>query len=136
MVRGDDQKGWLWRLPTIETQEWGKLGPGFGYGIGCGVGIGAGVVGGAGIGFGFPGLQFGVGLGAGCGLGVGFGYGLGKGRAYDENSRHSNIGKPGSKRPISNGANGAELGAIIDDFISGIKATFGGDDDGEKRRRR
>lgn len=48
---------------------------------------------GAGLGAGFPGLQFGIGIGAGCGIGLGFGYGMGKGIAYDENQRHTNVGK-------------------------------------------
>jgi hypothetical protein len=42
----DESKGFWWRLPTIESTDWGKLGPGFGFGIGCGVGVGAGLVGG------------------------------------------------------------------------------------------
>lgn len=42
----DEQKGLLWRLPKLETADFGKLGPGFGYGIGCGFGVGAGVIGG------------------------------------------------------------------------------------------
>ncbi|KAJ7516963.1 hypothetical protein O6H91_21G006600 [Diphasiastrum complanatum] len=118
-MRGEALKGLVWRLPVVETADWGKLGPGFGYGLGCGVGVGAGVIGGAGLGFGFPGLQLGVGLGAGCGFGVGFGYGLGKGRAYDENGRYSNIGKFQPRR--KGASSGAEIGAILDDFVSGIK---------------
>jgi hypothetical protein len=42
----DESKGFWWRLPVIESTDWGKLGPGFGFGIGCGVGLGAGFVGG------------------------------------------------------------------------------------------
>lgn len=48
---------------------------------------------GAGFGAGIPGLQIGFGIGAGCGVGVGFGYGVGRGVAYDENRRHTNVGK-------------------------------------------
>lgn len=132
MAVDDRNKGLLWKLPVIRTPELGKLGPGFGYGVGCGFGIGAGVVGGAGLGFGFPGLQFGVGLGAGCGIGIGFGYGLGRGRAYDENGSHSNIGKLSHKR--GEDTPGAEIGAIIDDFVSGLKQAFESFDK-EKRRR-
>lgn len=45
-MRDEDSKRFLWRLPKLETADWGKMGPGFGYGIGCGIGVGAGVVGG------------------------------------------------------------------------------------------
>ncbi|XP_020584648.1 glycine-rich cell wall structural protein 2 isoform X2 [Phalaenopsis equestris] len=86
-------KGLLWRLPVVKSNNIGKLGPGFGFGAGCGIGAGVGLFGGAGLGAGFPGLQFGVGIGAGCGIGFGFGYGMGKGIAYDENRRYSNVGK-------------------------------------------
>lgn len=48
---------------------------------------------GTGFGPGIPGFQFGFGFGAGCGVGLGFGYGLGRGIAYDENRRHSNVGR-------------------------------------------
>jgi len=41
-----EKKGFLWRLPKLQTHDWGKMGPAFGYGIGCGVGLGAGIVGG------------------------------------------------------------------------------------------
>ncbi|GKF11584.1 hypothetical protein Tco_0049510 [Tanacetum coccineum] len=55
---------------------------------------------GAELGPGIPGLQFGFGFGAGYGVGLGFGYGAGRGIAYDENRKHSNVGKlfsgPGS----------------------------------------
>jgi hypothetical protein len=52
----DEQKGLLWRLPKLETADFGKLGPGFGYGIGCGFGVGAGVIGGLFFGSSFPSL--------------------------------------------------------------------------------
>lgn len=55
---------------------------------------------GAGLGPGIPGLQLGFGFGVGCGVGLGFGYGAGRGIAYDENRKHSNVGRlfngPGS----------------------------------------
>ncbi|KAG6541973.1 hypothetical protein Mapa_016610 [Marchantia paleacea] len=130
------QKGFLWRLPVIESSEWGKLGPAFGYGIGCGFGVGAGIVGGAGIGLGFPGLQFGAGIGAGCGLGVGFGYGLGKGRAYDENGQYSNIGKLSPRKKRSSGETMGEFGAIVDDFVGGFKKVIDAlERESDKRRR-
>jgi len=122
-----EKKGFLWRLPKLQTHDWGKMGPAFGYGIGCGVGLGAGIVGGAGIGLGFPGLQVGLGAGAGCGVGVGFGYGLGKGRAYDDSGTYSNIGRL-PKRPTGSiaGSTGAEIGAIVDDLVSGLKRALNG----------
>eukprot|EP00250_Pteridium_aquilinum_P005273 c15392_g1_i1 orf=134-535(+) len=131
----DGSKGVLWRLPVLRTPDLGKLGPGFGYGVGCGVGLGAGLIGGAGIGFGFPGLQFGAGVGAGCGIGIGFGYGLGRGNAYDENGRHGNLGKLARRR--GDGTTGAEIGAVIDDLVVGLKQAFDNfDRDINKRRRR
>jgi hypothetical protein len=54
----DEQKGLLWRLPKLETADFGKLGPGFGYGIGCGFGVGAGVIGGLFVCFFFLGSSF------------------------------------------------------------------------------
>ncbi|KAG0554320.1 hypothetical protein M758_12G084700 [Ceratodon purpureus] len=133
----DDRRGMLWRLPKLRSRDWGTLGPAFGYGIGCGVGLGAGIVGGAGIGLGFPGLQVGFGVGAGCGVGVGFGYGLGKGRAYDENGTYSNVGRlpKRSGRSIA-GSSGAEIGAIIDDLVTGVKRALDGiqNDNGKRRR--
>lgn len=45
-MRDDDERGIMWRLPKLQTKDWGKLGPAFGYGVGCGVGLGAGIVGG------------------------------------------------------------------------------------------
>jgi hypothetical protein len=44
---GDNSKGIVWRLPKLQTHDWGRMGPAFGYGIGCGVGLGAGIVGGS-----------------------------------------------------------------------------------------
>eukprot|EP00249_Psilotum_nudum_P009525 c21991_g1_i1 orf=595-999(-) len=119
MANNDSLKGILHRFPLLQNGSFGKLGPGFGYGVGCGVGLGAGIIGGSGLGVGFPGFQFGVGLGAGCGIGVGFGYGLGKGRAYDENGKHSNVGKLSIKREVS--TTGAEIGVVFDDLISVLK---------------
>ena len=46
MREDDEEKGLLWRLPKLQTRDWGKMGPAFGYGIGCGVGLGVGIVGG------------------------------------------------------------------------------------------
>ncbi|KAH9562936.1 hypothetical protein CY35_05G098400 [Sphagnum magellanicum] len=131
----DEQKGLLWRLPKLETADLGKLGPGFGYGIGCGFGVGAGVIGGAGLGFGFPGLQLGFGLGAGCGVGVGFGYGLGKGRAYDADRRYSNLGRLPKRSNGVAGSSGAEIGAILDDFVSGIKRALESIQNEDRKRR-
>jgi hypothetical protein len=45
-MRDDDNKPFFWRLPKLQTADWGKMGPAFGYGIGCGLGVGAGIVGG------------------------------------------------------------------------------------------
>ncbi|KAD4585565.1 hypothetical protein E3N88_23166 [Mikania micrantha] len=89
----DDDKGLLWKLPVVYSNKLGKLGPGFGLGAGCGVGFGVGLIGGAGLGPGIAGLQVGFGFGAGCGVGLGFGYGAGRGIAYDENRKHSNVGR-------------------------------------------
>ncbi|KAG0584388.1 hypothetical protein M758_3G206600 [Ceratodon purpureus] len=122
----DDRKGIMSRLPKLRTHDWGTLGPAFGYGIGCGVGFGAGIVGGAGLGLGFPGLQVGFGVGAGCGVGIGFGYGLGKGRAYDDNVTYSNIGRLPKRQKSFAGSTGAELGAIVDDFVTGVKRALEG----------
>ncbi|PUZ44178.1 hypothetical protein GQ55_8G069300 [Panicum hallii var. hallii] len=94
---GGDEKGLLWKLPEITSNELGKIGPGFGFGIGCGAGAGVGFFGG--LGFGFPGLTLGFGVGAGCGVGIGFGYGMGKGIAYDEHKRYSNVGKMFQEAP-------------------------------------
>ncbi len=47
MREDEEEKGLLWRLPKLQTRDWGKMGPAFGYGIGCGVGLGAGIVGGS-----------------------------------------------------------------------------------------
>ncbi|CAM6086769.1 unnamed protein product [Calypogeia fissa] len=135
MSDDDNKKGLIWRLPTIESTDWGKLGPGFGYGIGCGVGVGAGLVGGAGFGIGFPGLQFGAGFGAGCGIGIGFGYGLGKGRASDQHRRYSNLRRP-SPRKSSNGEIAGEIGAIVNDIAGGIKRAFEALEREAERRRR
>jgi hypothetical protein len=45
---GGDEKGLLWKLPEITSNELGKIGPGFGIGIGCGAGAGVGFFGGKG----------------------------------------------------------------------------------------
>ncbi|XP_026435316.1 chorion class B protein M3A5-like isoform X2 [Papaver somniferum] len=92
--RDNDDKGLLWKLPVIKTNELGKLGPAFGIGVGFGLGVGIGFLGGVGIGPGIPGLQLGAGFGAGCGVGAGFGYGMGKGVAHDDVRRYSNVGRP------------------------------------------
>ncbi|XP_024532236.1 chorion class B protein M3A5 [Selaginella moellendorffii] len=131
--REEMERGLLWKLPLVKSSEWGKLGPAFGAGVGCGVGVGAGIIGGAGLGFGFPGFQFGVGLGAGCGIGVGFGYGLGKGRAYDENGSYSNMGRYSAKRAASSGA---EIRAIVDDFVSGMRRALASWESELQKRRR
>jgi len=43
----DDNKGLLWKLPLVKSDQFGKLGPAFGIGAGCGLGFGAGVLGGS-----------------------------------------------------------------------------------------
>ncbi|KAL8482330.1 hypothetical protein ACS0TY_028486 [Phlomoides rotata] len=90
--RDEEEKGLLWKLPSLKSRQLGSLGPAFGVGAGCGVGFSLGLIGGTGFGPGIPGLQLGFGFGAGCGIGVGFGYGLGRGIAYDANRRYSNVG--------------------------------------------
>lgn len=45
-ARGGDDKGLIWKLPTVRSKDLGKLGPGIGFGAGCGVGLGAGLFGG------------------------------------------------------------------------------------------
>ncbi|XP_019427014.1 PREDICTED: keratin, type II cytoskeletal 5-like isoform X2 [Lupinus angustifolius] len=82
-----ENKGFLWKLPELNSEGFGKMGPAFGLGAGCGIGIGIGLLGGVGFGPGIPGFQVGVGFGAGCGVGLGFGYGVGKGIAQDVNRR-------------------------------------------------
>ncbi|KAI3773686.1 hypothetical protein L1987_48216 [Smallanthus sonchifolius] len=115
----DDDKGLLWKLPVLYSNKLGKLGPAFGLGAGCGVGFGVGLIGGAGLGPGIPGLQVGFGFGAGCGIGLGFGYGAGRGIAYDENRKHSNVGKlfsgPGSL-PTQD-----EIGVLIEEVVVNTK---------------
>ncbi|KAJ0579958.1 hypothetical protein HanPI659440_Chr04g0148431 [Helianthus annuus] len=73
---------------------------------------------GAGLGPGIPGLQVGFGFGAGCGIGLGFGYGAGRGIAYDENRKHSNVGKlfsgPGSLPQD-------EIGLLIEEVVVNTK---------------
>lgn len=79
----------------------------------------------------------GFGVGAGCGVGVGFGYGLGKGRAYDENGTYSNVGRLPKRSGVSiAGSSGAEIGAIIDDLVSGVKRALDGiqNENGKRRR--
>ncbi|KAJ0977206.1 hypothetical protein J5N97_012680 [Dioscorea zingiberensis] len=115
----DGDKGLLWRLPVVKTQDLGKLGPGFGIGAGCGVGFGFGLMGGAALGAGVPGLQLGFGLGAGCGIGVGFGYGFGRGIAYDENRKYSNVGKLFG-RPL-NLSNLNDVEPILDELVINTK---------------
>lgn len=43
---GDDERGLIWRLPVVKTNDLGKLGPGFAIGAGCGLGFGVGLIGG------------------------------------------------------------------------------------------
>ncbi|CAL0328662.1 unnamed protein product [Lupinus luteus] len=115
MNRSAGEKGLLWNLPVIKSNDFGKLGPAFGFGAGCGLGFGVGILGGVGIGPGIPGLQVGFGLGAGCGIGLGFGYGMGKGIAQDEYRRYTNVGNP-----FRNGGNiisEDDITAIVDDFV-------------------
>ncbi|XP_021775308.1 uncharacterized protein LOC110739153 [Chenopodium quinoa] len=114
----DADKGLLWKLPEIQTKDFGKIGPAFSFGAGCGFGFGLGVIGGFGIGPGIPGLQLGLGVGAGCGVGLGFGYGVGRGVAYDDRKRYSNIGRPfnGSYVPSHN-----EVGALVDELVINTK---------------
>ncbi|XP_074589754.1 uncharacterized protein LOC141845590 [Curcuma longa] len=122
---GSEQKGLLWRIPTLKMKELGKLGPGIGFGAGCGVGFGIGLIGGAGLGAGFPGMQLGFGFGAGCGIGLGFGYGVGRGVAYDEYRRHSNVGK--LFRGVRNSPSENYVEALFDELVEStrklIKAT-------------
>lgn len=42
----NEEKGLLWKLPSVNSKNLGKLGPAFGIGVGCGVGFGVGLVGG------------------------------------------------------------------------------------------
>ncbi|CAM8943869.1 unnamed protein product [Rhodiola kirilowii] len=118
-ARGDDDKGYLWRLPVVKAKQLGKLGPGFGVGVGCGVGFGVGILGGAGIGPGIPGLQIGFGLGAGCGIGLGFGYGAGRGIAYDEYRKYSIVGSlfQGQRSLPSQD----EISALVDELVINTK---------------
>ncbi|CAL9122522.1 unnamed protein product [Musa textilis] len=111
------EKAFVWKLPVVKTGDLGKLGPGLSFGAGCGVGVGIGLFGGAGLGAGFPGLQFGVGAGAGCGIGLGFGYGMGKGVSFDENGKHTNVGKLFQGNPMSHG----QIGGLIDEVVVNAK---------------
>lgn len=43
---GDDEKGLLWKLPVVKSNNFGKVGPAFGFGAGCGLGFGLGLLGG------------------------------------------------------------------------------------------
>ncbi|WOL14294.1 hypothetical protein Cni_G23074 [Canna indica] len=113
----EKQKGLLWKLPVVKTEDLGKLGPAFGLGIGCGVGVGVGLFGGTGIGAGLPGLQLGVGAGAGCGIGLGFGYGMGKGVAFDEKGKYTNVGKLFQRNIPSND----QIGALVDEVVLNTK---------------
>ncbi|KAM0940165.1 hypothetical protein DsansV1_C19g0161021 [Dioscorea sansibarensis] len=115
----DDDRGLLWRLPVVKTQDLGKLGPAFGIGAGCGVGFGFGLFGGAALGAGVPGFKLGFGLGAGCGIGMGFGYGAGRGIAYDDKRKYSNVGKL-LGRPW-NRANLEGMEPMLDEFFMNTK---------------
>ncbi|GAV71993.1 hypothetical protein CFOL_v3_15482 [Cephalotus follicularis] len=114
-----EDRGLVWKLPSLQLKELGKLGPAFGLGAGCGLGFGVGLIGGAGFGPGIPGLQLGFGLGAGCGVGLGFGYGMGRGMAHDEYRRYSNVGKlfnrPG-RLPSQD-----DIGTLIDELVINTK---------------
>ncbi|XP_077224644.1 glycine-rich protein [Tasmannia lanceolata] len=116
---GDEERGFIWRLPVLKSKQLGKIGPGFGFGAGCGVGFGIGLLGGVGLGPGIPGLQFGFGMGAGCGIGLGFGYGMGRGVAHDEHRRYTNVGN------IFNGSHNLptqdEIGVLIDELVVNTK---------------
>ncbi|XP_076935819.1 uncharacterized protein LOC143602671 [Bidens hawaiensis] len=115
----EDDKGLLWKLPVVYSSKLGKLGPGFGLGAGCGLGFGFGLIGGAGLGPGIPGIQVVFGFGSGCGIGLGFGYAAGRGIAYDENRKHSNVGRlfsgPGSL-PTQD-----EIGVLIEEVVVNTK---------------
>ncbi|KAL8482329.1 hypothetical protein ACS0TY_028486 [Phlomoides rotata] len=117
--RDEEEKGLLWKLPSLKSRQLGSLGPAFGVGAGCGVGFSLGLIGGTGFGPGIPGLQLGFGFGAGCGIGVGFGYGLGRGIAYDANRRYSNVGGVFQNRgivPVED-----EIGAVVDELVLNTK---------------
>ncbi|RDX69379.1 hypothetical protein CR513_51514 [Mucuna pruriens] len=118
-MNGDENKGLLWKLPVVKSDQFGKVGPAFGLGAGCGLGFGLGLLGGVGVGPGIPGFQVGFGFGAGCGVGLGFGYGVGKGIAQDENRRYSNVGNPfrGSGSIISED----DITALVDDIVINTK---------------
>ncbi|PHU28407.1 hypothetical protein BC332_00500 [Capsicum chinense] len=119
MNNGDEEKGFLWKLPVIKSKQLGKIGPGFGLGVGCGFGVGIGLIGGTGFGVGFPGLQLGIGLGAGCGIGVGFGYAIGRGFAYDDKRRYSNVGNKIFQYGPHDHKD--DIGEIIDEFVVNTK---------------
>lgn len=44
--RNAEEKGLLWKLPPLKSNQLGKLGPAFGIGAGCGVGFAFGLLGG------------------------------------------------------------------------------------------
>jgi hypothetical protein len=117
--RDDDPKGLLWKLPELNSNQLGKLGPAFGVGAGCGLGLGIGVLGGMGFGPGIPGMQVGFGVGAGCGVGLGFGYGAGRGIAHDEYRKYSNVGN------LFNGSHNLptsdDIGALVDELVLNTK---------------
>lgn len=46
MNNSDDDKGLLWKLPVVKSNNFGKVGPAFGFGAGCGFGFGLGLLGG------------------------------------------------------------------------------------------
>ncbi|OIV90707.1 hypothetical protein TanjilG_15093 [Lupinus angustifolius] len=114
-----ENKGFLWKLPELNSEGFGKMGPAFGLGAGCGIGIGIGLLGGVGFGPGIPGFQVGVGFGAGCGVGLGFGYGVGKGIAQDVNRRYSNVANPfppSVKIPSQD-----DITALVDELVDNTK---------------
>ncbi|KAJ8526457.1 hypothetical protein K7X08_028934 [Anisodus acutangulus] len=111
----DEEKGLVWKLPSVKSKQLGKIGPAFGLGVGCGFGLGIGLIGGTGFGPGLPGLQLGFGFGAGCGIGLGFGYAVGRGFAYDDIRRYSNVGK------LASFPNQDEVGELLDELVVNTK---------------
>ncbi|GAV71996.1 LOW QUALITY PROTEIN: hypothetical protein CFOL_v3_15485, partial [Cephalotus follicularis] len=104
----EEDRGLVWKLPSLQLKELGKLDPAFVLGAGCGLGL----IGGAGFGPGLPALELAFGLGAGCGVGLGFGYGMGRGIAHDGH-RTSNVGKLFHGRLPSQD----DIGALIDELV-------------------
>ncbi|XP_057793861.1 uncharacterized protein LOC131010377 [Salvia miltiorrhiza] len=119
--RDVEEKGLLWKLPPLKSNQLGKLGPAFGIGAGCGFGFAFGLLGGAGFGPGIPGLQLGFGFGAGCGVGVGFGYGVGRGIAYDDSRKYSNVDKAFHNFRARALPAQDEIGDLVDELVVNTK---------------